>query len=56
MLTPTQDQLMQLETKLRAEVQRLHPEGNARRGAVELVSEEAEILLQLVLQAKAAEA
>lgn len=44
--------LLQLETKLKNEVGRLHPETNTRRGVMELVGSEAEILLELVQQAR----
>lgn len=44
--------LLQLEVKLKNEVGRLHPETNQRRGVMELVANEAEILLALVQQAR----
>lgn len=52
-MTPYNDSdLMQLETKLKNEVGRLHPETNQRRGVMELVANEAEILLDLVQKAR----
>jgi hypothetical protein len=48
----TDSDLMQLATKLKNEVGRLHPETNQRRGVLELVANEAEILLDLVQKAR----